>query len=247
MEIRSQSKTGPRVPSPPDLTASLRAATRCPVPAVAGPTGPGPRQLRRLEVEIHDHFRRLADQMTASLLATATEAKRPGRAWKKGGPDPADGSRRPPERRTLKLRLLGRPGRLDRHRSTAAPRPAPARDGAAEGAGPYPELAALGIRKGATPALHSQVGRLTALLPSIDLARDELRQQGPTLDEKAVHRMARQLGAEVLATRTRDLQRYREGQLPRGPGDGRASTSSPRSMAAGSASARRSRPRNARA
>jgi len=74
-------------------------------------------------------------------------------------------------------------------------------------------LAALGIRKGATPALHSQVGRLTALLASIEMARDELRQPGPTLDEKTVHRMARQLGAEVLATRTRDLQRFRDGLL----------------------------------
>jgi hypothetical protein len=77
-------------------------------------------------------------------------------------------------------------------------------------------LAALGIRKGATPALQSQVGRVTALLPSIALARDELRIQGPTLDEKTVHRMARQLGAEVLATRTRDLRRWRAGQFPAG-------------------------------
>jgi hypothetical protein len=77
-------------------------------------------------------------------------------------------------------------------------------------------LGALGIRKGATPALQSQVGRLTALLPSIELAREELRHQGLTLDEKAVHRMARQLGAEVLAMRTRDLQRWRDGQLPSG-------------------------------
>jgi hypothetical protein len=77
-------------------------------------------------------------------------------------------------------------------------------------------LAALGIRKGSTPALQSQVGRLTAVLPSIELARDELRRQGPTLDEKAVHRTARQLGAEVLATRTRDLLRFRAGQLPAG-------------------------------
>ena len=85
-----------------------------------------------------------------------------------------------------------------------------------EGGGIYPELAALGIRKGATPALQSQVGRLTALLPSIELARAELSRQGPTLDEKTVHRMARQLGAEVLTTRTRDLQRFREGRLPAG-------------------------------
>src|SRR4029079_15613339 len=66
------------------------------------------------------------------------------------------------------------------------------------------------------PALHRQVGRLTALLPSIELARDELRHQGPVLDEKAVHRMARQLGAEVLATRTGELTRFRDGQLPAG-------------------------------
>jgi hypothetical protein len=85
-----------------------------------------------------------------------------------------------------------------------------------EGTGRYPELAALGIRKGATPALQSQVGRLTASLPSIELARDALRQHGLTLDEKTVHRMARQLGAEVLTARTRQLQRYREGRLPAG-------------------------------
>ena len=74
----------------------------------------------------------------------------------------------------------------------------------------------MGIRKGATPALQSQVGRLTALLPSMELAGEELRHQGLTLDEKAVHRRARQLGAEVLATRTRDLRRWRDGQLPAG-------------------------------
>jgi hypothetical protein len=64
--------------------------------------------------------------------------------------------------------------------------------------------------------LQSQVGRLSALLPSIELARDELRQQGPTLDEKTVHRIARQLGAEALTARTRQLQEYRAGQLPAG-------------------------------
>ena len=96
------------------------------------------------------------------------------------------------------------------------PRSRTARGRGREGTGAYPELAALGIRKGATPALQSQVGRLTALLPSIELARDELRRQGPALDEKTVHRMSHQLGAEVLATRTRDLRRFRDGLLPAG-------------------------------
>jgi hypothetical protein len=96
------------------------------------------------------------------------------------------------------------------------PRSRTAKGRGPEGTGAYPELAALGIRKAATPALQSQVGRLTALLPSIDLARDELRHQGPTLDEKAVHRMTWQLGAEVLTARTRELQQFRDGYLPAG-------------------------------
>jgi hypothetical protein len=77
-------------------------------------------------------------------------------------------------------------------------------------------LAALGIRQGSTPALQSQVGRLTALLPSIEMARDELRRQGPTLDEEAVHRMSSPLGAEARTSRARDLRRWRDGQLPAG-------------------------------
>ncbi|HMB08840.1 MAG TPA: hypothetical protein VKP69_34575 [Isosphaeraceae bacterium] len=115
----------------------------------------------------------------------------------------------------MKLRLLGG---LILWITTAycAPKARTANRRSQDGAGHYPELAALGIRKGATPALQAQVGRLTALLPSIELARDELRQQGPTLDEKAVHRMARQLGAEVLTARTRALHEYRAGHLPAG-------------------------------
>ena len=85
-----------------------------------------------------------------------------------------------------------------------------------EGSGLYPELAVLGIREGVSPALASQVGRLTALLPSYEVAREELHQRGTPLGIKVVHRIARQLGAELLTTRTRDLHRYRAGALPAG-------------------------------
>lgn len=85
-----------------------------------------------------------------------------------------------------------------------------------EGSGLYPELAVLGIREGSSPALASQVGRLTALLPSYEVARAELAHRGVPLQIKVVHRIAGQLGAELLATRTRDLQRYRAGDLPAG-------------------------------
>jgi len=82
-----------------------------------------------------------------------------------------------------------------------------------EGTGLYPELAVLGVSEGSSPALASRVGRMSALLPSYELARGELAEQGVPLDIKVVHRIARQLGAEVLTTRTRDLHRYRSGTL----------------------------------
>lgn len=85
-----------------------------------------------------------------------------------------------------------------------------------EGSGLYPELAVLGISEGSSPALASQVGRLAALLPSYERAQAELAERGVSLDIKAVHRIAGQLGAELLTTRTRDLERYRAGQLPAG-------------------------------
>jgi len=57
---------------------------------------------------------------------------------------------------------------------------------------------------------------MTALLPSYEVARDELGLRGLPLDVKVVHRIGRHLGAELLATRTRDLQCYRAGLMPVG-------------------------------
>jgi hypothetical protein len=85
-----------------------------------------------------------------------------------------------------------------------------------EGAGLYPELAVLGVSEGSSPALASLVGRQCALLPSYQSARQELASRGTTLDIKVVHRIARQLGAQVLTSRTRELLRWRAGALPPG-------------------------------
>src|SRR3954471_17941275 len=84
-----------------------------------------------------------------------------------------------------------------------------------EGSGLYPELAAYRISEGCSPNAQSEVGRLVGLLP-IEQARAELTRQGLELDEKAVRRIAGELGAQILATRTRDLMRFRRGQLPAG-------------------------------
>ena len=85
-----------------------------------------------------------------------------------------------------------------------------------EGAGLYPELAAFGFSEGSSPALTSRVSRQCALLPSYEIARQELAASGTPLTIKVVHRIARQLGAQVLTARTRDLLRWRAGQLPPG-------------------------------
>src|SRR5438270_5360370 len=84
-----------------------------------------------------------------------------------------------------------------------------------EGSGLYPELAAYRIGEGCSPNAQSEVGRLVGLLP-IEQARAELARQGLEFDEKAIRRIAGELGAQMLATRTRDLLRFRRGELPAG-------------------------------
>ena len=85
----------------------------------------------------------------------------------------------------------------------------------AEGSGLYPELAAYRISEGNSPNVQAEVGRLVGLLP-IEQARAELARKGLEEDEKAVRRIAGELGAQMLATRTRDLKRFRACELPAG-------------------------------
>ncbi len=84
-----------------------------------------------------------------------------------------------------------------------------------EGGGLYPELAAYRISEGSSPNVQDEVGRMVGLLP-IEQARAELARRGLELDEKAVRRIASELGEQMLATRTRDLLRFRAGELPAG-------------------------------
>ena len=75
-------------------------------------------------------------------------------------------------------------------------------------------MSVLGITEGSSPALVSLVGRQCALLPSYQIAQQELAARGTALDIKVVHRIARQLGAAMLTCRSRDLLRWRAGLLP---------------------------------
>jgi hypothetical protein len=86
MEIRSQSKTGPVVASLDDITANLSQQTDSLKRQWRDRLAHDPSSFARLEVEIHDHFRHLADQMTATLLADATAPDDQAGPEKKGAP-----------------------------------------------------------------------------------------------------------------------------------------------------------------
>jgi hypothetical protein len=85
MEIRRSSKTGPLVPSLADVTARLGQQTDATKQRWLDRLAKDPASFAQVEVEIHDHFRGLADQMTASLLAEATTSGDRAEPDKKGG------------------------------------------------------------------------------------------------------------------------------------------------------------------
>ena len=96
-----------------------------------------------------------------------------------------------------------------------SPRTRTGRGRGREGGGLYPELAAYRISEGSSPNVQAEVGRQVALLP-IEPARAELARRGLGSDEKAVRRIAHELGAQMLAGRTRDRLRFRRGASPAG-------------------------------
>jgi hypothetical protein len=85
MEIHTSSKSGPLVPSLADVTASLGQQTDATKQPWLDRLSKDPASFAQVEVEIHDHFRGLADQMTASLLAEATSSGDRAQPEKKGG------------------------------------------------------------------------------------------------------------------------------------------------------------------
>lgn len=89
MEIRTSSRTGPLVSSLARLNVSLGQQTDPMTQQWLDRLAKDPASFARVEVEIHDHFRGLADQMTASLLAQATTSDDPAEPEEKGGAEVA--------------------------------------------------------------------------------------------------------------------------------------------------------------
>ena len=97
-----------------------------------------------------------------------------------------------------------------------APSPRCGKGRGEHGGGLHPELAVFGIHHGQSAALTSLVARQSTLMPSFELARQELARDGRKLNIKAVHRSTHRLGQQLLIARRSDLERYRDGQLPAG-------------------------------
>jgi hypothetical protein len=98
MQGRFQSKTGPLIPSGDDLLRSLREQTQALQSRWRDRLARNPAGFAQLEVEIHDHFRHPADQMTASLLAQVTTTPDQAEPGKKGGAAPPATPGAPPHR-----------------------------------------------------------------------------------------------------------------------------------------------------
>jgi hypothetical protein len=84
MEIRTQNKTGPLVAPLAEIPAKMSQQVDARKQQWLDRLNRDPASFAQLEVEIHDHFRQLADQMTARLLAEATTAGDRAEPGKKG-------------------------------------------------------------------------------------------------------------------------------------------------------------------
>ena len=85
MEIRNRPKTGPVVPPLAEIATTLGHQIDDLKRPWLDRLNRGPASFAQIEVEIHDRFRRLADPMTACLLAEATVSDTRAKPEKKGG------------------------------------------------------------------------------------------------------------------------------------------------------------------
>jgi len=215
MEIRWQ-KNGPVIGSPRQTVNNFSSDIQARQARWEERLVEDPAVFHEVQLDIQRHFNHGADCLAAALLARVTqrpEMESHVQRVRQNAVVPVQA----PERRPLKLRLLsGLVVWLTVLYCPPQSKAAKRRDDQEQPAGLYPELAALGIRHGDSPALQALVARTMALCPSIAAARKELRRQGVKLDTKTVRRIAEQLGTEFLAWRRRELLAWRLGLVPAG-------------------------------
>ena len=214
MEVRTDSKHGAPVVSSAETIKAFRVETQARKAQWIQQLQDAPDRFAEIEQQIDQHYRQGAGQLVASLLVEVTSNRQMDEhveRIRRNSGIPL----RVSEPRTVKIRLLCSLV-LWITTSYCAPRRGKNRETTEQLAGLYPELAALGVGKGCSPALQSKVARIVALSPSIDVAWKELRREGIVLDKKAVRRIAEQLGLQLLELRHRELFAWREGCLPEG-------------------------------
>jgi hypothetical protein len=209
MKIRLE-KGGPVIGSPSTIMDDFRAATEACQAEWEQRLRENPGVFRRVERDIKRHFNQGADHFTAAVLARVTQGPEMEHHVRQVREEAAVGLRSP-QRRSRRVRLLS--GLVLFVTTLYCPRRPAGRkreDATEQAAGLFPELAALGISNGSSPALQALVARMVALSPSIHVARKELRRQGLKLDKKTVRRLAEQLGTQFLVWRQRELLAWRE-------------------------------------
>jgi hypothetical protein len=214
MQIRTESPEHPAVAAPISTLQQFQVDTAAKAEHWAEKLQDDPDQLNDIEQQIDQHYRQGAGQLVASILGQVGESaamQQHAQNIRQNATTPL----RSPEARTVKVRLLCG---LVLWITTlyCGPRRAKNTDPTEQRVGLYPELAALGLGKGCSPALQYKVARLVALCPSIEAAHKELRREGIRLDKKAVRRIAEQLGQQLLELRRRELFAWRDGWLPAG-------------------------------
>ena len=214
MQIRTESPNHAPVSSPTVTIEQFQQDTVAQADQWAEQLQNNPDKLADIEQQIDTHYRQGAGQLVASLLGQVTNSpqmEQHVQTVRENATLPL----RSPQPRTLKIRLLC--GLVLWVTTTyCAPRRTKNTDPTEQLVGLYPELAALGMGKGCSPALQYKVARLVALSSSIDAAHKELRREGIKLDKKTVRRIAEHLGQQLLELRRRELFAWRDGWLPAG-------------------------------
>lgn len=82
------------------------------------------------------------------------------------------------------------------------------------GVGVFPELDALGIRDGATPALQAEVARQVAECTSLSGALANLAERGVALDRKTARRLAYRFGERAVRARDAELDEGADRDAP---------------------------------
>lgn len=214
MELRMDSENSVAIGSAEEMWGQFQAEVMTVLPDWRKRLEDDPGCLPQIEDEVQRVCQRGGAMLVAGLLALVSQQP----ALQQTAAELRDQSARPlrpPEKRTLRIQLLGG---LMLWITTlyCGPRARTGEGRGKQGGGLYVELAAFGFSKGCSPALQSRVARQAALCPSLQFAQQELARDGLILDGKAVRRIAEQTGLQMLTLRKRELLQWREGCFPAG-------------------------------